>query len=375
MEFQENKEFTIDILKKLVTINSVTGNESEIGNKIFEILKYLGVDEIEKQNVDNDRFNIIARVRGDKKGPTTLLTGHLDTVPAGNGWETNPFVPVIKGDKVYGRGALDMKSGIAIILSTVKFAIENKDKMKGDILIALVPDEEATSLGITTLINNTINADFGIAAEPEYIPIIGSVGKLLIHVDAYGKTAHGCEPNKGINAIEEMARFLVSLGKIPLKEHHKIQKQPYVTLKIEGGFNQYSVIVPDYCFCLVNKHTVPTETIEYILEQMQELVINMGLKAKFIFKIDEPYYEPYEIQTDLPQIEKLCSIYKDVIGKPMEFRYGTGVCDNNKLVPATGIPVICLGAKGGGLHSENEWVSLKSMFEMNIIYQKYIFSF
>jgi len=180
MEFQENKEFTIDVLKKLVAINSVTGNESEIGNKIFEILKYLGVDEIEKQNVDNDRFNVIARVRGNKKGPITLLTGHLDTVPAGNGWETDPFVPVIKGDRVYGRGALDMKSGIAIILSTVKFAIENKDKMKGDILIALVPDEEATSLGITTLINSTINADFGIAAEPEYIPIIGSVGKLLI---------------------------------------------------------------------------------------------------------------------------------------------------------------------------------------------------
>ncbi|WHH61267.1 M20/M25/M40 family metallo-hydrolase [Petroclostridium sp. X23] len=374
MNFKETNVFTEHTLRELIEIPSVSGNEGTIGNYIFESLQSFGVDSIIRQHVGPGRFNVVATLKGSKPGPRILLTGHMDTVPAGEGWDTDPFEAVVKDDRMYGRGALDMKGGIAAILNTVRIAAKHRDELPGELLIAFVPDEEAFSAGVNKFIESGVTADFGIAAEPEYKAVIGSVGKMLIRAQVKGVAAHGCEPELGINAVEESAKFLSALGTIPLLTHPVMKEQPYVTLKIEGGFKEYSIVVPENCEFLINKHTVPAETKEYVLGELEKLVERLNVKAQFEFSIQEPYYPAFDLGDSNPYLSKLGDIYKEVIGTPMEMRYGTGVSDNNRLVPLTGIPVICLGAYGGGLHSKNEWVSISALHRMSLIYQKFIFN-
>lgn len=371
--FDDAKAFTLETLKKLVSIYSVTGSEAEVGDYIFDCLNALGADKVERQPVEKNRFNVVAEITGNLPGPTILLTGHMDTVPAGDGWDSDPFTPRVEDGHLYGRGALDMKGGIASILATVRFAVQNRAALPGKILVALVPDEEAYSAGVNKLIENGVDADFGIAAEPEYDAIIGSAGKMLVQMDVQGVAAHGAEPEKGLNAVEEAAKFLAALDTLKPAKHHSIKPQPYVTLRIEGGFKEYAIVVPESCRALINKHTVPAEDKAYVLNELEQLRVSLGLKAGFTFTVLEPYYPAFDLTDTLPWLRPLGAAFEAVTGVPMKTRYGTGVSDNNRLVPLTKIPVVCLGPKGDGLHSKNERVELESLYQMNLIYQRFIF--
>ncbi len=370
---QDSKKFIEKTIRELIAIPSVSGNEDAIGNYLLKMFKSLGADEVSCQTVDSRRFNVVASLKGEKPGPRILFTGHIDTVPAGENWDSDPFAPLLVDGRMYGRGALDMKGGIAAALDLVRIAAKRKQDLPGELIFAFVPDEETFSAGVNRLIENGITADFGIAAEPESKAIVGSVGKMLIHVQVQGLAAHGCEPHLGINAIEEGSKFIAALGSIPLLKHQVLPEQPFVTLKAEGGFKEYSIVVPENYEFLINKHTVPGETEEFIINEMKKLVSRLDLKAKFSFTIKDPYYPSFDLGQDFPFLAKLGHAYQKITGKSMETRYGTGVSDNNRLVPLTGIPVVCLGGSGGGLHSRNEWVSMDSLYEMSKIYQEFIF--
>lgn len=363
------------VLSELINIYSVSGSENNIADYLYCLMKDFNVDTVNRQMLPDGRYNVIASVEGKHPGPTILLTGHIDTVPANDeGWETDPFKAVKIGDKMYGRGSMDMKGGIASVLNTLKYTVEHRDEFSGKLLIAFVPDEEAYSLGVKTLIGSGIKADFGIAAEPEYSSAtIGAVGKILLNIEVKGLSAHGCQPEKGINAIQEASKFIAALEQIPLVSHPFIKPQPYVTLKIEGGFKEYSIVVPERCSIIVNKHTTPEETKEYILDEMNDIVKKLGLKADFTFTVEEPYYPSYEMDQNDAYLKKVSRIFNDVTGIPLSLGYGTGVSDSNCIVPLTGIPVVNMGPLGGGLHTANEWVSMQSVMQMSEIYTRLLF--
>ena len=115
----------------------------------------------------------------------------MDTVEAGDGWTVNPFAGTERDGRIYGRGANDMKAGIAIILQTVSTCVRNRGRLRGKIVVAFVCDEEAYSEGVLCAIKEgNIHADFGIAAEPEYHhAVIGSCGKVLTSIDVQLRTS------------------------------------------------------------------------------------------------------------------------------------------------------------------------------------------
>lgn len=98
-----------EILKKLIAIPSVTGNEHDIAIYIADYLRQCGVDSVELQPVEGKRLNVVAHLKGEKVGPVVLLTGHMDTVAPGEGWRTDPFKATERDGRIYGRGAADMK--------------------------------------------------------------------------------------------------------------------------------------------------------------------------------------------------------------------------------------------------------------------------
>lgn len=369
---QIDRQYVAALLERLVNTYSVSGSEKAIGDLIYNELDRLGVEDLEKQYAAEDRFNVLGRIKGARPGPRILFTGHMDTVPAGEGWKTAPFQATVRGGQLAGRGALDMKGGIAAVLGAAKYLASNREKLCGEMLIAFVPDEEVNSIGVNKLIESGIGADFAIAAEPEYDMVIGNAGKMLIRVEVTGVAAHGAYPEEGVNAVEDAGRFLAKLEEIPIPRREHLKSQPYVTLKIEGGFKEYSVVVPDSCTMLINKHTVPEETKDFVLEQMNALVKKEGLKSEFKFEILEPYYPSFVIDRNLNWVTKLEGVFQEITGEPLRLAYGTGVCDNNRLVPVAGIPAVCMGPRGGGLHQKDEWVDLESVYLMSEIYCKYM---
>jgi len=161
-KYSIDKNYIKEKLTDLVSIYSVTGSEEQVARYIAQELMVIGVENVELMNVEGGMFNVTGSISGGELGPTVLFTGHMDTVPAGEGWVTDPFSAYIDGDRLYGRGALDMKSGIAAVLGAVKVVAKEKEKLRGNIRIAFVSDEEATSKGVNKLIDSGLAADFGI---------------------------------------------------------------------------------------------------------------------------------------------------------------------------------------------------------------------
>lgn len=165
-----------------------------------------------------DRFSVCAHITGSTPGPHILMTGHIDTVPPGDGWTCDPFTPLLRDGRIYGRGSNDMKGGISIILTVFHWACQHREQLSGKLSVVLVPDEEKFSTGVQQVLQSGFSADFALSAEPSYGKlIIGAVGKVLIQGDFIGKRAHGSEPQNGINAISEAAVLTAHLNQLPFR--------------------------------------------------------------------------------------------------------------------------------------------------------------
>lgn len=364
---------TIKILKELVKIPSVSCNEKRLARYIGGYLEKIGAKVI-FQEVNDNSENVIASINGDEGGPNIILAGHLDTVSPLDGWYKDPFDPYEDLDRIYGLGSSDMKAGIAVAISLAEMFAKNKENFKGNIKLIFVADEEGYSTGIKKLIDEMgIDADIVYMIEPNYYnAVIGAAGKMLIKVNAKGKASHAAHPENGVNAIEETSRLISNLDKVRRLTHEKIQSQPFVTFNIKGGYDNYSVTVPDNCDVIVNKHTVPGETAEYIIRQLQELKSDLGLKSEFDFNIIEPFYPPYAIDENSKYLYELQRSYKEVLGCELGLEYETGVSDSNCIVGLTGITTINFGPSGGAIHSPNEWVSKNQIYNVLKVYAKII---
>lgn len=371
---KEMFEETKVLLKNLIEIPSISGNEEEVARFIVKELESYGVDNVYLQEVEKGRYNVRGNFNGGKVGKTTLLTGHIDVVSPGSGWDTNPFKAVEKDGRIYGRGANDMKAGLAVMLTCLKEACCKKEIYPGNIEFAFVCDEEAYSIGANYLVSQGITADFGLSAEPEYdTAIVGAAGKTLIKVTVKGISAHAAHPNEGVNAIEEAGKFIKKYIEIETPTHEKIPAQPYVTLRIDGGIKEYSLIVPDSCEILINKHTVPGESREMVVQKLKDIENDLNLKSIFEFSVEKPYYPSYAIDEDNKHVKKLEELFFEVTGKALVLGYADGVSDNNIIVPQSGIPVICLGPSGGNMHAANEWVDVEKVENVLKIYLRYLF--
>jgi len=229
------------LLEEMVSIPSVVGEEKELAEYVASELEALGLKP-ELQVVEENRPNVIALWDSGKPGRMLMLNGHLDTVPVCEGWSTDPFKPVVKGDRLYGLGALDMKGGLACLLTALKAIVEAEPDIAGSIAYTAVVGEEAYSKGAKALLKTHVaRADAVIIGEPYSgygagaIPL-GITGKILYNIVVKGKAAHAFRPEEGINAIEEAACIIANLHRLKLMEHPKFGRGNLCTLKIEGGY-------------------------------------------------------------------------------------------------------------------------------------------
>ncbi len=355
--------YTQRVLEEMIRINSIVGQESEMAEYLKNELISLGL-KCEMTEVESGRPNIYARLEADKPGKRLNYNGHTDTVPVVDGWETDPFTPVIKEGKLFGLGTCDMKAGIACILNMIRAFVESGHPFNGELSFSGVIDEEAYGKGAKAMMKTDFaNVDAIVLAEPypgdEVKPIpLGITGKILYDISVKGKAAHGFRPHLGINAIEELGKILANLNKLNFKEHSDFGRGNYCTLKIEGGYEIYSVVVPALARMEINRLLVPGETVQTAIEDMERLVSTLNLNAEVEVKTKPPQYESFVMDSDERIIQIFDPIYKEVMGQVPQYNYSSGITDANIFAGEGNIPCLHLGPHYNVAHQKNENIRL-----------------
>jgi acetylornithine deacetylase/succinyl-diaminopimelate desuccinylase-like protein len=203
--------------------------------------------------------------------------------------------------------------------------------------------------------------------ETKPIPL-GITGKILYDVHVKGEAAHGFRPHLGINAIEDAGKILANLDKLEFAEHLDFGTGNYCTLKIEGGYEIYSVVVPARCRLEVNRLLVPGETVQTAIEDMERLIGTLGLESEVEVRTKPPRYEAYVMEKGEEIIQVFDPVYKEVMGAEPVYEYAYGITDANIFAGEGNIPCLHLGPKRGGAHQKNEYVLLDWLPPMSKMY-------
>jgi succinyl-diaminopimelate desuccinylase len=367
-----NHDYTVKKLEEMIAIPSVVKEEKELAHYLQDELNSLGL-KTELHEVEPGRPNIYGKLKGSKPGKRLNFNGHTDTIPVVTGWDTDPFTPVKKDGKIYGLGSNDMKGGMACSLSMLKCFSDSDYEFNGELSFAGVIDEEAYGEGAKAMLKTDWGkVDAIVLGEPktgeEDNPThLGITGKVLYDIYVHGKAAHGFHPEAGINAVEQAGIILANLHKLKIAEK-KGFKGNYSTLKIEGGYTVYSVVVPAECRFEVNRLTVPGETVEGAIMDMVELVESLDLDARVEVKTKPPLYASYVIERSHPFVELFDRTYRDVLGRECHYQFSSSITDANTYCGEGGIPCMHLGPVAGGSHQKNEYTVLDSLPSVTKVY-------
>lgn len=360
--------YLLDTLKKSVQINSIIPHEEAYAAFLADEIRGMGL-EPEWEEVAPGRPNVYASVELGPHGDLLVLTGHTDTVGVAANWDTDPFDPVVKNGCLYGLGALDMKSGVTCALAAFKGLLDDRSHhgKLGRIAFAATIDEEGYGLGARALLKSKYGEASGILLpEPmggdgrSPLPL-GMTGKVLYRLTLTGKMAHGFHPERGVNAVEEASKIVAALDRLNLHAHPVYGQGNYSTLKIEGGYKEYAVVVPERCEVVVTRLTVPGEDRDSAVADMQALIGSLDLKCDVQIETPPPYYDPYHIYTSSRFAGSFAKAYRQQFGSEPPWTFMKGIEDGNIYVPEGNVPTIVLGPTGSGAHECNEFVWLDTL--------------
>ena len=236
---------SLKILSDLIAFKTISGeNNNSLINYCNEILNKLGATSFKTYDDEKKRVNLFAtlKAKNPSKKKSIIFSGHTDVVPVSKDWNTDPFVATIKDEKVFGRGACDMKGFIACTLAYAP--IFSKTNLDRDIHFSFTFDEETACQGAPLLINELKkkNMDSGICivGEPTSMKIIDAHKGCYEYTTYFkGLAGHGSAPDKGINAVEYAVKYISKL--IELREilktkvpKNSIFDPPYTTIQIGG---------------------------------------------------------------------------------------------------------------------------------------------
>ncbi len=385
------KEELTELLAELIKIPSPYFEEDKVMEFSYQWLKNNKVP-VEKHSYYEGNItkfkgiNLIGKIDSGIEGPTVYLNGHLDSVKLCNGWTMPPYQAVIKEGNMYGLGALDMKSGCAIIMKALAEFRANVQNFKGKIIYHLVSDEEGPfGLGTTYLINDKKieSADIAIITEPSAgfagvkSPSIslGARGGYNYIIKVYGKSSHAAAPELGINALAEAAKIVCELEKLPMKLDEKLVSGSHCLINLEGGGAACSV--PDFAQIEVFRHIVRGENQTTIEQEVRAAIERANINARVEFEFRGSPAEnfdggflPYIVEEDNSYVQKLQAAIKKVSGEEASITYFRSIGDFNNIGGKLGIPTIIFGPEGSNYHSYDEYVNLDSVWEtMQSIYE------
>jgi len=375
MAYSIDRDFLVDTLRGLVRIDSVNpglvpegAGERAIAEYIGDILRSCSL-EPEITEIEPGRFNVVACMKGSGGGRSLMLTGHMDTV--GVEGMDDPFSAEVRDGKVYGRGAQDMKGGLAGILAAIKTIVDNGIRLKGDLIFAAVADEEYGSIGTEALVQRH-KPDAAIVAEPTGLDVcLAHKGFSVFEFKTKGRMAHGGRYQDGIDANLHMGRILSELDRLSQSlmkgEKHPLLGPPSLHVPlIKGGSELF--VYSDRCTISVERRTLPGEDPHVLLGEMEDIVSRLS-------KEDDAFYgrvtlvmhrHAYEISQDADFVKLVAEITSQVLGKPPTF-IGHDWWEDSALIAEGGTETVIIGPRGAGLHTHDEWVDIQSVVDLATI--------
>lgn len=338
---------------------------------LAERLAVAGCD-VELTSFGPGRTSVIARA-GDRSGPILGLTGHLDTVPLGQAdWSVPPFGAVVDGDRLYGRGASDMKGGVAAMVVAVERVLAARAE-RPSLEIVLTAGEETGSEGAVAIAAGDLLAhrvDGLLVAEPtDNRAIVAHKGVLWLQLTAHGRSAHGSMPELGDNAAYRMASAVLTLRDLPASEaHHRMLGVPTLSVgTMRAGSNTNSV--PDLAEATVDLRTLPGQSHARMVDELRELLrgaVGDGLDVVPI--LDLP---GIETAPDEPFVGSVLDAIAHASGRRPEPGATTYFTDASVLTPRYGGPptVICGPGDPTQAHQTDEYCRLDRLAESVVIYR------
>jgi acetylornithine deacetylase len=349
------------LLSALVAIDSVNpslvaggAGEAEIAGFVERWARDAGL-RAERLERTPGRPSVIVRAPGSGGGRTLLLCGHTDTVNVEG--MTDPHAPRVERDRLYGRGAYDMKAGLAAALIAAREAA--RLGLAGDVVVAAVADEEHASLGVQEALEH-VAADAAVVTEPtELEVVVAHKGFAWTEIEVAGRAAHGSRPHLGVDAIVKMGPVLDELGRLDRalaeRPHPRLGRGSVHASQIAGGVEMSSY--PGRCTLGLERRTLPGETdvaaeIESLLERCRAADPELVASQRTLL-----VREPFEIDAGHEVVELVRDAAAGVLGRPPALGSGSYWADS-AFIAAAGIPTVLFGPGGEGAHAVEEWVSL-----------------
>lgn len=369
----------LHLLQEMIRIESVNPNLSQEGSGESQLATYLGAYmasfglEVQYQTFADGRKNAIGILRGSGGAKSLLFNGHIDTVGITD-MDIDPFGGEFKDGKVYGRGSMDMKSGVAAMIQATKIIAESGEQLKGDLIVACVGDEEFLSKGTEKLLED-FRADAAIVTEPTDMQVmLAHKGFVWTNLRVHGKAAHGSRPEVGKDAILEASYLLQELLKweneeLP-KRSHPLLGRPSLHASIIKGGTEISVY-PHLCELSVEWRTLPGEDRAFVEEQLKE-VIARAIVAYPDLKVDyemDVERHPLEVSKEAEIVKLLDQCFEQSLGKAAQHG-GIGFWTDAALLSQAGIPSVIFGPSGKGLHGAVEYVDFQSVVDCTEILRK-----
>lgn len=289
---EKRKQDVIELCQSLVQIQSYSGEENLVANRIKETAKVNNFDDV----IVDEYGNVMLVIEGKQPGPIVLLDGHIDTVPVQpENWSLDPFSGEIKEGKIYGRGTSDMKGAVsAMICAAINFAEDTNKVFPGKIVVSCSVHEECFEGVATRRVSEIINPDFVVIGEASELNLNrGQRGRAEIIIETFGKPAHSSNPDKGINAVYQMTKLIEEIRKLETPEHEVMGQGILELTDIKSSPYPGASVVPSYCMATLDRRLLVDETKESVLAPIQNVITELQA-ADPAFKANVKYAEAEE---------------------------------------------------------------------------------
>jgi acetylornithine deacetylase len=341
----------------------LTACEGAVAELVADYLTDLGL-EVRRQHVVGERANVLCEIAGtgDRR---LLLDAHMDTVPA-EGMAVEPFSGEVRDGKVFGRGACDDKGTLAAIVLALKDLVENEPPAC-TVQFSATVDEEVAFRGMRALAAEGLEVDAAIIGEPTNLSIVvATKGALRWRIRTRGTAAHSSAPELGVNAIYGMAEVIRALReqyipRLAERVHPLLGSPTFSVGTIEGG-SQVN-IVPEECTIEVDRRTLPGETPEPVLAEVEAVLAGLrAARPDLNVRTEEPDLFFPAVQT--PENSEIVAVareaVRDVVGRAEVG--GVPFTSHASVVAPLGIPCVLFGPGDGALaHSATEYVPIEQV--------------
>ena len=348
------------LAERLIALRTDPDNRPELQRALNLVMEYVEGFTIERFEKNGSESILVYTAESRPSSFTVLLNGHLDVIPG----KDFQYQPVVKGDRLYGVGSMDMKSNVACLIAAFKQVARQVSYPIG---LQLVTDEEIGGFdGTLHQIEEGVRADFVIAGESTNFDIVNQAkGVLWLKVMCKGETAHGAYPWRGRNAVVEMTDALNKL----LKVFPTPKEQQWVTTinvsRIETSNATFNK-VPDDCTALLDIRFVPKDAKDIVTR------IKQVFPQAFSFEViaEEP---ALDVPKENPFVELLKKSTEKTIGKKITL-YGAQGSSDARHFTRIGVPGVEFGPIGRGIGTDSEWVSISSLATYQQVLTDFLFA-